>query len=220
MNLKFFESSKHIIGYCKDEENYYDLYLSDIRGHWFKESGTTHVKFDKIYRRKHTVDYSGIFKEDLSEIAGDYFDGSDKFHMKYLHETIKEEQMNNSQKNDNIKDKMFSHIGQLYCSNSDYLSDFTINCENSQVLNVHKFILASQSKYFEGFFRAENKSQVNLSMYSFDILKSCIDFMYTANIEIDNENAQDVLEVSNYLGINSLCDISAAYIASNIDKVK
>eukprot|EP00092_Neocalanus_flemingeri_P004099 GFUD01004411.1.p1 GENE.GFUD01004411.1~~GFUD01004411.1.p1 ORF type:complete len:619 (+),score=133.22 GFUD01004411.1:253-2109(+) len=210
MTLNFFESSEYFYGYCQDEENDFGLEFSDVQGRWFQNDGIVQIEFNKHYRQKHDVDYKGEITENFTKIVGEYFGGNNAFSLLYLPEitTVKPVQ--------DVEITMFHHLREYYVSTMDHFFDFEISCQKGQTVNAHKVIIASQSKFFEGFFRSEKKDSVILDFESHPV-QLCIDFMYTANIDLSDENVESVLEVANYLGITCLIDVCAEYVAQNID---
>ena len=211
MILTFLESSQNFYGYCQDEENDQDLDFADILGKWFRRDGSVFIEFNKHYRDKHDVNYSGEFCENFTKIFGSYFDGDGEFVLHHKPDIVTQEP-----KNAEIENTMFAQIRQYFLSNRDHLSDFDIICKSSAVIKSHKIILATQSKYFEGLFRTESAEKVSLE-FDASVIKLCVEFMYTARCEVDDGNVQDILEAANYLGITCLVELAAAYIAKNID---
>ena len=61
-------------------------------------------------------------------------------------------------------------------------------------------ILAAQSEYFKGMFRAEKKDKIEMKMNK-ATLKNIVSSLYTGRTEINTANVQDLLEASNYLQI-------------------
>lgn len=62
-----------------------------------------------------------------------------------------------------------------------------------------------------------SSSQVQLH-FDFDIINSCIRYLYTQEVNIIGENVQDILEFANYINLKSLVNISSSYIIDNIDE--
>ena len=63
-------------------------------------------------------------------------------------------------------------------------------------IKSHKLILASQSKFFEGFFRRESKEMVMLD-FKEEYVRICIAYMATGevNLDVEAEELEGVLEV-------------------------
>ena len=145
------------------------------------------------------MDYEGFFTEDFKHIVGTYFSGDDMFQMDF------EEPAQNRSK-PSIEERsatMFGNFRSFFtnqASLADDLADFTIVCTGSnKVIKSHRLILASQSKFFEGFFRRETKDTVNLD-FKEAYVRKCINYMVTGGVdlELDVESGEleGVLEVS------------------------
>ena len=70
-------------------------------------------------------------------------------------------------------------------------------------INSHKIILASQTQYFGALFRQENPDFAKLD-FPGDIIKKCVDFLYTEEIDVNGDNVQDVIVFANYVMINEI----------------
>ena len=98
----------------------------------------------------------------------------------------------------------------------DHMFDFKIICSDGKEVKSNKFILASQSKYFEGLFRKENCDSVKLD-YQGAFVKACINFLHTEEIEISGDNVQDLLVTANYLLIDELVERTISHIIGKLD---
>jgi len=217
MQLTFPSTSQYFFGQCKDhEENVVKLGISDILGSWVRNQGGLEIKFEKHYRREHIVNYRGDLTKQADEwrVVGEYYGGVDLFEMVYLQNDRKKVL------NQNKEMALFSNMKDVYMNQPElvkHLADFKIRCRNGEDIWAHKIVLASQSKFFEGFFRSEVKHSVLLD-FELEYVKSCIDYMFTAKlVMIDEESVQGILEVANYLGMNCLVDNCAEIICENID---
>lgn len=67
---------------------------------------------------------------------------------------------------------------------------------NNQKLNAHKNVLASNSAYFDRMFdsyfkeRFQDKIEINITDVSFEILSTLVQFFYTSEIYITENNVQ------------------------------
>jgi len=67
---------------------------------------------------------------------------------------------------------------------------------NNQKLNAHKIVLASNSDYFDRMFdshfkeRFQDKIEINITDVSFEILSTLVQFFYTSEIYITENNVQ------------------------------
>ena len=100
----------------------------------------------------------------------------------------------------------------------DFLSDFTLKSGiDDKEYKAHKIILASQSKYFRGFFRnTPNTSSVSLN-YDHLVIEACIEGLYTGATPITFENVQDILMAADYLGIDDIVKQATNFIILNMD---
>ncbi len=97
--------------------------------------------------------------------------------------------------------------------------DFTIKDKDGAEIKSHKFLLASQIEYFAALFRRDaNKSETTFEDFSLDVIKKCIDFLYTHEINMIDCNVQDVLIFANYIDFPDVIDICTDFIIKNIDK--
>ena len=87
---------------------------------------------------------------------------------------------------------------------------------------AHKCVLVAGSGYVKSLFQGplkQDTSDVNLSEVTddFESTASVIDFLYTGEINIDDENLEDVLKLSSFLLISVLRDTCVKYIQTNLD---
>eukprot|EP00092_Neocalanus_flemingeri_P058216 GFUD01069333.1.p1 GENE.GFUD01069333.1~~GFUD01069333.1.p1 ORF type:complete len:566 (+),score=144.80 GFUD01069333.1:433-2130(+) len=95
--------------------------------------------------------------------------------------------------------------------------DFKIVAQDGSEVNSHKIILASQTQYFGGLFRQENPDFVNLDFPS-DIIKMCVNYLYTEDIDVNGDNVQDVMVFANYVMIMEVVKICEDFITNNLDQ--
>jgi len=101
---------------------------------------------------------------------------------------------------------------------SQHFYDFKIECQDGAIVNCHKIVLVSQTKYFEGLFRQEQADSNKVKIqFAGDVVKRCIHYLYTGNVDIDGENVQDTLIAANYLLLNDVVSICVSFILSNMD---
>ena len=94
--------------------------------------------------------------------------------------------------------------------------DFKIVCHDDVEVKCHKIVLVTQTKYFEGLLRQEDLDSVRID-FSGDIVRGCIRFLYTGDIDITGDNVQDLLVAANYLIINQVVAKCVSYIIANMD---
>jgi len=219
MHLSFSSSSSGVHGQCTDDEgNPYRGGVSDISGS-LETLGNQQVliHFEKHYRRRHSVDYEGYFTSGFKRIIGTYFNGSDTFEMDFKEPTLDQ----STQSYEKKCAQLFSNFKTFFTqqvSLAEDLADFTIVCAGGHQVKSHKLILASQSKFFEGFFRRESKEMVMLD-FKEEYVRICIAYMVSGevNLDVEAEELEGVLEVANYLGMDCLVEDCARVICDNID---
>ena len=145
------------------------------------------------------MDYEGFFTKDFKHIIGTYFSGDDMFQMDF-----EEPAQNRSKPSTEERSAiMFGNFRSFFtnqASLADDLADFTIVCTGSnKAIKSHRLILASQSKFFEGFFRRETKDTVNLD-FKEAYVRKCINYMVTGGVDlelvVETGELEGVLEVS------------------------
>ena len=101
---------------------------------------------------------------------------------------------------------------------SQHFYDFEIECQDGAVVKCHRIVLVSQTKYFEGLFRQEQTQSHKVKIqFAGDVVKRCIQYLYTGKIDIDGDNVQDTLIAANYLLLNDVVSICVSFILSNMD---
>ncbi|KAJ5070987.1 kelch-like protein [Anaeramoeba ignava] len=103
--------------------------------------------------------------------------------------------------------------------NENYF-DFEIICEqNKTSFKTHKSILSSRSQYFKSLFNSKMKeyqeNKLVLKDVSSSILSSILNYFYSGKIEINLENAIQILIFSSKYLIDELIEISSKFIKNN-----
>ena len=101
------------------------------------------------------------------------------------------------------------------------LTDVNIIVGNRQI-SAHKCVLVAGSEYFESLYLgplAEDKSEVNLSDVTddYECTAAVIDFLYTGEIEIDDEKLDGILKIGSFLLISLLRESCVKYIEKNLN---
>ncbi|KAJ5066128.1 hypothetical protein M0811_03461 [Anaeramoeba ignava] len=99
--------------------------------------------------------------------------------------------------------------------------DFEIICEQNQIsFKTHKSILSSRSHYFKSLFKSKMKeyqeNKMVLQDVSTPILYSILNYFYSGKIEINLENAIQILFFSSKYLIDELIEICSNFIKSNL----
>ncbi|KAJ5068282.1 hypothetical protein M0811_12394 [Anaeramoeba ignava] len=98
--------------------------------------------------------------------------------------------------------------------------DFEIICEQNQTsFKTHKSILSSRSQYFKSLFKSKMKeyqeNKMILQDVSSSILSSILNYFYSGKIEINLENAIEILFFSSKYLIDELTEIVSNFIKNN-----
>ncbi|KAJ5069615.1 hypothetical protein M0811_02185 [Anaeramoeba ignava] len=99
--------------------------------------------------------------------------------------------------------------------------DFEIICEQNEIsFKTHKSILSSRSQYFKSLFNSKMKeyqeNKLILEDVSSEILFSILNYFYSGKIEINLENAIQILVFSSKYLIDELIEISSKFIKNNL----
>ncbi|KAJ5080530.1 pep-cterm sorting domain-containing protein [Anaeramoeba ignava] len=99
--------------------------------------------------------------------------------------------------------------------------DFEIICEQNQIsFKTHKSILSSRSQYFKSLFKSKMKeyqeNKMILKDVSSSILFPILNYFYSGKIEINLENAIQILIFSSKYLIDELIEISTNFIKNNL----
>ena len=104
------------------------------------------------------------------------------------------------------KENIFIQNMTQYIRNSPedkHFYDFNIIAKDGSEVKSHKIILASQTQYFGALFRQENPDSVKLN-FPGDIIKKCVNYLYTEEIDVTGDNVQDVMVFANYVMITEI----------------
>lgn len=100
------------------------------------------------------------------------------------------------------------------------LCDVTL-CVAGEEFKVHRLVLAASSPYFNAMFTnmhlESSLSRVELNEVEAGALKSLIDFAYTSNLIISEENVQGLLGAANLLQITSVVEACCDFLMDQID---
>ncbi|KAJ5074854.1 pep-cterm sorting domain-containing protein [Anaeramoeba ignava] len=99
--------------------------------------------------------------------------------------------------------------------------DFEIICEQNQIsFKTHKSILSSRSHYFKSLFNSKMKeyqeNKMILKDFSSSILSPILNYFYSGKIEINLENAIQILLFSSKYFIDELIHFSSNFIQKNL----
>ncbi|KAJ5078479.1 pep-cterm sorting domain-containing protein [Anaeramoeba ignava] len=126
----------------------------------------------------------------------------------------------NLEKLSNDLKNLFQNQNQNENQNESYF-DFEIICEQNQIsFKTHKSILSSRSYYFKSLFNSKMKeyqeNKLILKDVSSSILSSILNYFYSGKIEINLENAIEILIFSSKYLIDELIEICLNFIKNNL----
>ena len=106
--------------------------------------------------------------------------------------------------------KLIEGLMKIYEESDPKFADFSINCQNGQIVKSHKLILAIRSEYFDGLFRLEpNKTSIDLSDFSFEVVKAVIQSMIVINEEnLVEVGVIEVIQLADFLQMEHLIKVS------------
>ncbi|KAJ5067346.1 btb-domain-containing protein [Anaeramoeba ignava] len=130
------------------------------------------------------------------------------------------ETYSNLEKLSNDLKNLFQNQKENENENESYF-DFEIICEQNQTsFKTHKSILSSRSYYFKTLFKSKMKeyqeNKMILKDVSSSILSSILNYFYSGKIEINLENAIQILIFSSKYLIDELIEISSNFIKNNL----
>jgi kelch-like protein 2/3 len=109
--------------------------------------------------------------------------------------------------------------GLYHLQRSDVLTDVTLVADNVEV-RAHKNVLAANSPYFHAMF-TENfeerlSKSVTLSEVDPQALEALVKFIYTAEVDISEDNVQALLTAANLLQLSEVRDACCEFLASQL----
>ncbi|XP_005106298.2 kelch-like protein 26 [Aplysia californica] len=116
---------------------------------------------------------------------------------------------------DGYGDSVIKHFQKLRAENE--LTDFKV-IAHGRVFEVHRALLAATSDYFRVMFKgvmAESKQDtVDLKGVSADGLQQVIDFIYSGEMSLSEENLTEVINTATHLQVTSAIHVCSSYIKS------
>ncbi|KRT79578.1 BTB And C-terminal Kelch domain containing protein [Oryctes borbonicus] len=101
------------------------------------------------------------------------------------------------------------------------LIDITIQISSFEY-HAHKVVLSACSDYFRAMFNRNMLESQNDTVTLYDIspkgFKLLLNYMYTSQLELTEENIQDVLEVAVYLQIDHVINKCSEYLETHLNK--
>ncbi|KAJ5080075.1 pep-cterm sorting domain-containing protein [Anaeramoeba ignava] len=130
------------------------------------------------------------------------------------------ETYSNLEKLSNDLKNLFQNQNQNQNQEESYF-DFEIICEQNKIsFKTHKSILSSRSEYFKNLFKSKMKeyqeNKLILQDVSSSILFPILNYFYSGKIEINLENAIEILFFSSKYLIDELIEICSNFIKNNL----
>jgi len=111
----------------------------------------------------------------------------------------------------------FSVMNELRKQNT--LTDVTLVAEGA-TFPVHKLVVASCSPYFKAMFNGamseSNQDRVNLEGVQSEALRQLVEYIYTGEIEVTEENVQSLLPAANLLSLSWVRDSCCRFLQSQL----
>ena len=109
--------------------------------------------------------------------------------------------------------KRFKHLKE-----DSHLSDVTLVCDNDKQIKAHKIILSSFSTLFRKMFVNNPHPQPLVFLKGIDLvdLNAIVDFIYTGEASVDQDNFNSFLETAVDLEIEELSSFSSESAKSEI----
>ena len=94
--------------------------------------------------------------------------------------------------------------------------DARISLDDGGVIFVHRVILCASCDYFRALFTSilndGEANDVRISCVSTELMQSIIDFAYSRNAHINEENVCDLIQLADYFGMNRLVALCVTFI--------
>ena len=100
--------------------------------------------------------------------------------------------------------KLLKNLVRILEEEEDCFYDVTLVSNEGGEVPAHRVILAAQSDYFLAMFRSEKKSRIVMNNMSTETLRVIVKTLYTGQLDININSAQDLLEASNFLQVTQL----------------
>jgi len=98
------------------------------------------------------------------------------------------------------------------------LCDVTLVAENAEI-PAHKMVLAACSPYFYAMFTGfteRDENRVTLQAIDSDALQILVDYVYTSEVEVTEENVQSLLPAANLLQLTDVRDACCEFLQSQL----
>ncbi|KAF0759416.1 Uncharacterized protein FWK35_00018029 [Aphis craccivora] len=122
-------------------------------------------------------------------------------------------------KNSSHKDRVFEVL-QSFRNENDIFCDIMLQTDDGIIVYGHKYILASATPYFKAMFSKfceSKKDRVNITKVDSTILKLLIDYIYTGEIMITQENVEFVLVAADLLQLDYVKQACVEFLQKQLD---
>ncbi|KAL9956956.1 hypothetical protein ACROYT_G038523 [Oculina patagonica] len=103
-----------------------------------------------------------------------------------------------------------------------HLCDITLVTKDAKEFNAHRNVLSAASLYFhkllESNMKENREGKVRFEEISGCIMEDVLEFIYTGDVEITQENSEDLIATANYLLIPGLKTVSGRFLEEQMTK--
>ena len=111
-------------------------------------------------------------------------------------------------------------LQKLNSMRTNYSLTDTVLCVDHEEFSCHKSVLAASSAYFQAMFTSGLKescqARISFSEVSSWILKGIIDYAYSGHLEINNENAQEMMAASNQFAYPRIAEACSEFLQQQL----
>ena len=104
----------------------------------------------------------------------------------------------------------------------DHLCDITLVTKDDKEFKAHRNILSAASPFFCKLLQSDMKENregiVRFEEISDPVMEDVLEFIYTGNVEVTQENCKDLIAAANYLLILALKTLSGRFLEREISK--
>ena len=104
----------------------------------------------------------------------------------------------------------------------DYLCDVTLVTKDDEEFKTHRNVLSAASPFFSKLLESDMKENregiVRFEEISGAVMEDVLEFIYTGNVEVTQENAKDLIAAANYLIIPGLKKLSGRFLQRQMTK--
>lgn len=115
--------------------------------------------------------------------------------------------------------ELFRKLNQLRIMEDEGFCDIKLEAQG-KLFPAHRCILAINSEFFESLFRSgmidSRKGIINLQGISCKVMPDILEFFYTQEIQLNQENLPDVMEAASFLLLHSLKDACEKMLSRNL----